>query len=258
MRSGVLAKKLGMTRYFTNDGVSIPVTLLHIDGSHVVSVKREEVNGYNALQLGSGVRKVKNVSKSVRGHYAKAKIEPKAKLVEFRVTSECLLEVGQVIGANHYVVGQYVDVVGQSKGKGFAGAMKRHNFSGLEASHGISVSHRSHGSTGQCQDPGKVFKGKKMAGHLGDERVSIQNLEIIDIDVESGIVAVAGAVPGSKNGYVQISDAIKRARPAEAPFPAGLIGSEANNNDADANESSEKTEAAEADAEASESAVDKE
>ncbi|MCE3232133.1 MAG: ribosomal protein [Rickettsiaceae bacterium] len=222
MRTGVIATKLGSTRYFTPEGINIPVTLLKLDSCQVTAVKTQEKDGYNAVQLGAGKAKVKNVSKSLRGHFAKAKVEPKSKVVEFRVSPEALLEVGQEIFASHYVQGQYVDVAGTSKGKGFAGAMKRHNFRGLEASHGVSVSHRSHGSIGQCQDPGRVFKGKKMAGHLGDVRATIQNLEIIDTDVEQGLIIVNGAVPGSKGSYVYISDAVKRARHSDAPFPAGV------------------------------------
>jgi large subunit ribosomal protein L3 len=225
MRTGVIATKLGSSRYFTADGINIPVTLLKLDSCQVTAVKTKGKDGYDALQIGVGSAKVKNVSKSLRGHFAKAKVEAKKKVVEFRVSSEALLNVGEEILANHYVQGQYVDVAGTTKGKGFAGAMKRHNFRGLEASHGVSVSHRSHGSIGQCQDPGKVFKGKKMAGHMGDVRATIQNLEIIDTDVEQGLIIVNGSVPGSKGSYVYIYDAVKRARHANAPFPAGIKAS---------------------------------
>jgi large subunit ribosomal protein L3 len=222
MRTGVVAKKLGMSRYYTQDGNHIPVTLLQMDGGKVVALKTEENDGYTAVQLGFDAAKVKNVSKPLRGHFAKAKVEPLRKLVEFRVEPSGLLEVGAELSVTHFVLGQYVDVVGTSKGRGFAGVMKRHNFAGLEASHGVSISHRSHGSTGQNQDPGRVFKGKKMAGHMGDVRVTMQNLEVIDRDEKNGVLIVAGNVPGAKGGYVLVTDAVKRALPAEAPYPAGL------------------------------------
>ena len=222
MRAGVIAKKVGMTRYYNTEGSHIPVTLLQLDACQVVDVRTEEKNGYNAVLVGAGSAKPKNVSKSVKGVFAKAKVSPKAKLAEFRVAGDALLKPGSELSVNHYVIGQQVDLVGTSKGKGFAGGMKRHGFGGLEATHGVSISHRSHGSTGQCQDPGRVFKGKKMAGHLGDVRVTSQNVEIVDIDEELGIIAVNGAVPGAKGGYILISDAKKYARPAEAPYPAGL------------------------------------
>lgn len=222
MRTGLIARKEGMTRIFDEDGRHIPVTVLKIDECQVVSIRSEEKDGYVAVQLGAGKAKVKRTSKANRGHFAKAKVEPKKKMAEFRVSNENILEVGAELGANHFVPGQYVDVTGQSIGKGFAGAMKRHNFGGMRASHGVSVSHRAHGSTGQCQDPGKVFKGKKMAGHMGDERVTTQNLQVIAVDLEDNLVLVKGAVPGAKSGWVLINDAVKRARPAEAPLPAGL------------------------------------
>jgi large subunit ribosomal protein L3 len=224
MRSGVIATKLGNSRLY-REGVNVPVTLLKLDDCQVTAVKVKEKDGYNAVQLGAGKAKVKNVSKSLRGHFAKAKVEPKSKVKEFRVADDAVLEVGQEISAEHYVVGQFVDVTGTSKGKGFAGGMKRHGFGGLEATHGVSISHRSHGSTGQCQDPGKVFKGKKMAGQMGDVRVTQQNLVIMDTDVEQGIIVVNGSVPGAKGGYVYISDSIKRALPAEAPYPAAIKSS---------------------------------
>jgi large subunit ribosomal protein L3 len=211
-----------MMRVFAEDGGDIPVTVLKMDNCQVVGVKTGEKDGYTALQLGVGKAKVKNVSKGVRGHYAKAKIEPKAKLVEFRVSDDAVLDVGAEIVASHFVAGQKVDVVGTSKGKGFAGVMKRHNFRGLEASHGVSVSHRSHGSTGQRQDPGKVFKGKKMAGHLGQDRVTTQNIQIVSTDVERGLIFVRGAVPGANGSYVLVSDAVKKAAPKDLPFPAAL------------------------------------
>ena len=223
MRSGVIAKKLGMTRIFSDSGQHIPVTVLLMDSVQVVSVRNQETDGYSAVQLGAGSVKVKNVSAAMRGHFAKASVLPKRKVAEFRVSDDALLELGATLAPSHFVTGQMVDVVGTSHGKGFAGAMKRHNFGGLRASHGVSLSHRSHGSTGQCQDPGKVFKGKKMAGHMGAERVTIQNLEIVAVDDEDGVILVQGAVPGPKNGWILLSDAIKKKRPEDAPYPAGLL-----------------------------------
>ncbi len=223
MRTGVIAQKMGMTRIFDDFGQHIPVTVLQLDQLQVVAQKTKDKDGYSAVQLGLGKAKVKRVSKAMRGHFAKSKVEPKKKLVEFRVSDDALVPVGAEIRASHFVPGQYVDACGTSIGKGFAGAMKRHNFAGLEATHGVSISHRSHGSTGQCQDPGKVFKGKKMAGHMGAERVTTQNLEVIKIDEERNLVMVKGAVPGSKNGYVRLTDAIKRALPAEAPYPTAEV-----------------------------------
>ncbi len=222
MRSGLIAQKLGMTRVFTEEGQDVPVTVLKVDNCQVVAVRSDEKDGYNAVQLGNGKAKVKNVTKPARGHFAKAKVEPKKRLAEFRVAPDALLEVGQELSANHFVAGQFVDVTGTSIGKGFAGAMKRHNFSGLRASHGVSVSHRSHGSTGNSQDPGKVFKGKKMAGHMGDRRVTTQNLRIVSTDEDRGLVLIRGAVPGAEGGWVLIRDAVKHTRPDEAPYPAGL------------------------------------
>jgi len=223
MRTGLLAKKLGMTRIFKDDGTHVPVTVLHIDALQVVAARTVEKDGYSAVQLGWGKAKVKNVSQPNKGHFAKAKVEPKAKLAEFRVDAEALLEPGATLSAAHFVVGQIVDVSGTTKGKGFAGAMKRWNFSGLEASHGVSVSHRSHGSTGNRQDPGKTFKNKKMAGHLGDERITTQNLEVALVDAARGLLMIKGAVPGAKGGYVLVRDAVKKTRHADAPFPAGLV-----------------------------------
>ena len=233
MRSGIIAQKLGMTRVFSDDGRHVPVTVLKIDGCHVVDVKTEDKHGYNAVQLGAGAAKVKNVTKAMRGHYARAKVEPRRKLAEFRVSADALLDVGAEITADHFVAGQHVDVVGTSIGKGFAGAMKRHNFAGLEATHGVSVSHRSHGSTGHSQDPGKVFKGKKMAGHMGDVRVTNQNIEVVSTDVERGLLLVRGNVPGAKGGFVLVSDAIKKPLPEDAPYPAGLRGGAAAAEDAE-------------------------
>jgi large subunit ribosomal protein L3 len=225
MRTGLIAKKLGMSRIFKDDGTHVPVTVLHLDALQVVDVRTKERDGYVALQLGSGTAKVKNVTQPNRGHFANAKVEPKKKLIEFRVSEDAVLEAGATLSAAHFVVGQKVDVTGTSKGKGFAGGMKRWNFSGLEASHGVSVSHRSLGSTGNRQDPGKTFKNKKMAGHLGDERVTTLNLEVALVDVEKNLLMIRGAIPGGKNGYVMVRDAVKKARHADAPYPAGLIGS---------------------------------
>lgn len=222
MRTGLIAKKVGMTRVFDNEGRHIPVTVLKVDNCEVVSIMTEEKNGYNAVQLGAGQAKVKNVSKPMRGHFAKTKIEPKSKVVEFRVNEDALLNVGDEIVPSHFVAGQKVDVTGTSIGKGFAGGMKRHNFGGLRASHGVSISHRSHGSTGQCQDPGKVFKGKKMAGHMGDERVTAQNLTVVSVDDEAGLILVKGGVPGFDTNWVLVKDAVKKSRPEDAPYPAGL------------------------------------
>ena len=222
MRSGVIAKKLGMTRLFMEDGRQVPVTVLQLDALQVVAQRTVETDGYTAVQLGAGTAKAKRVSAPMRGHYAKASVAPKRKLAEFRVSPDNLIDVGAEISAEHYVAGQLVDIAGTSIGKGFAGVMKRHNFGGLRASHGVSISHRSHGSTGQCQDPGKVFKGKKMAGHLGAVRVTTQNLEIVRTDADRGLIMVKGAVPGSKGGWVTIKDAVKKPAHADAPRPAGL------------------------------------
>ena len=222
MRSGLIAKKVGMTRLFMDDGKQIPVTVLQLDNLQVVSQRTSEKDGYSAVQLGAGAAKAKRTSKAMRGHFAAAKVEPKRKLVEFRVSPENLIEVGAELSAEHFVSGQKVDVSGTSIGKGFAGAMKRHNFGGLRASHGVSISHRSHGSTGQCQDPGKVFKGKKMAGHMGAARVTTQNLEVVRTDADRGLVFIKGAVPGSKGGWVTIKDAVKKKLPENVPFPAAL------------------------------------
>jgi len=222
MRTGLIAKKLGMTSVYTEEGVETPVTVLHVDNCQVVANKTVAKDGYTAVQLGVGKAKVKNVSKALRGHYAKAKVEPKRKLVEFRVEEKALIEPGTEIVASHFVPGQYVDVVGNSVGKGFAGVMKRYNFAGLEATHGVSVAHRSHGSTGQRQDPGRVFKGKKMAGHMGTVRVTTQNLQVISVDEERGFIMVRGAVPGAENGFVLVKDACKKGAHPAAPFPAGV------------------------------------
>jgi large subunit ribosomal protein L3 len=227
MRTGLIALKMGMTRLFTEEGTHVPVTVLRVDNCQVVAVRTEEKDGYTALQLGTGKAKVKNVTQPMRGHYAKAKVEPKRKLVEFRVPKDALLEVGAELSAAHFVAGQFVDVIGTTKGRGFSGVMRRHNFGGLRATHGVSVSHRSHGSTGQRQDPGKVFRNKKMAGHYGDERVTTQNLRVVATDGERGLIMVEGAVPGFDGGYVLVKDAVKRKAPKGLPFPAGLRGAAA-------------------------------
>ena len=224
MRTGLLAQKMGMTRVFTEEGRHVPVTVLKMDGCQVVAVRTEDKDGYNAVQLGTGAARVKNVNKARRGHFAKAKVAPRSKLAEFRVSSDGLLDVGAELSVQHFVAGQYVDVTGTSIGKGFAGVMKRHNFSGLRASHGVSLSHRSQGSTGNSQDPGKVFKGKKMAGHLGDARVTTQNLEVVSTDEARGLILIKGAVPGSQGSWVLVRDAVKRAALEGLPFPAALRG----------------------------------
>lgn len=222
MRTGLIARKEGMTRVFDDEGRQVPVTVLKVDNCQVVSVRDAEKDGYVAVQLGAGKAKVKRTSKANRGHFAKAKVEPKQKVAEFRVAQDNIVEIGAEIGANHFIAGQYVDVTGTSKGKGFAGAMKRHNFGGMRASHGVSISHRAHGSTGQCQEPGKVFKGKKMAGHMGDERVTTQSLEVVGVDTEDNLILIKGAVPGPRSGWVLVSDAVKMPAPEGLPLPAGL------------------------------------
>ncbi|WP_282129009.1 50S ribosomal protein L3 [Roseobacter litoralis] len=222
LRSGVIAKKVGMTRLFMEDGKQIPVTVLQLDKLQVVAQRTSDKDGYSAVQLGAGTAKAKRTSQAMRGHFAAAKVEPKRKVAEFRVDAENLIGVGEEITANHYFEGQFVDVAGTSIGKGFAGAMKRHNFGGLRATHGVSISHRSHGSTGQCQDPGKVFKGKKMAGHMGAARVTTQNLQVVRTDADRGLIMVKGAVPGSKGGWVTVKDAVKKPFPENAILPAAL------------------------------------
>ena len=219
-RTGLIAKKLGMSRLFNEDGSTVPVTVLHVDEVRVVSTRSVEKDGYVAVQLGGGRAKVKNVTKPNRGHFAKTGVEAPAKVTEFRVAADAVLEPGATLTSAHFIAGQKVDVTGVSKGKGFAGAMKRWNFAGLEASHGVSISHRSHGSTGNRQDPGKTFKNKKMAGHLGAERVTTQNLVIAGVDVEKGLLLVKGAIPGAAGGWVMVRDAVKRVRHADAPYPA--------------------------------------
>ena len=227
MRTGVIVKKVGMTRVFTDKGEHVPVTVLQLDKCQVVARRTVETDGYTAVQLGVGTQKTHRVTQPMRGHFAKANVEPKRKLQEFRVSTDNLLEVGDEITADHFVPGQLVDVAGHSVGKGFQGVMKRWNFGGLEATHGVSISHRSHGSTGQRQDPGQVFKGKKMAGHLGTELVTTQNVMVVRTDVERGLILVRGSVPGSKGGYVTIRDAAKSALPKDAPKPAAVRKPEA-------------------------------
>jgi len=222
MRTGVIARKMGMTRLFREDGVHVPVTVLALENCQVVAQKTADRDGYVAVQLGSGTAKAKNLTKPERGHFAKAEVEPKAVLAEFPVAADALVDVGARISATHFVVGQMVDVTGSTQGKGFAGAMKRWGFGGLRATHGVSVSHRSHGSTGQRQDPGKVFKNKKMAGHMGDRNRTQQNLEIVMTDAERDLLFVRGSVPGSKGGWLLIRDSVKVARPADAPYPASV------------------------------------
>lgn len=222
LRTGAIAKKVGMTRLFMDDGKQIPVTVLQLDNLQVVAQRTTEKDGYSAVQLGAGTARAKRVSAPMRGHFSAANVAPKRKIAEFRVAPENLIDVGEEITANHYFEGQFIDVSGTSIGKGFQGAMKRHNFSGLRASHGVSISHRSHGSTGQCQDPGKVFKGKKMAGHMGAARVTTQNLQVVRTDADRGLIMVKGAVPGSKGGWVTIKDAVKKPAPGNVIYPAAL------------------------------------
>jgi large subunit ribosomal protein L3 len=222
MRSGVIAQKVGMTRIFTETGEHIPVTVLKLEKLEVVGHRTNEKNGYTALQLGVGARKPSRMTKAERGGFAAVEIEPKRKLAEFRVSPDNVIAVGAEITADHFLPGQFVDVTGTSQGKGFQGAMKRWNFGGLRATHGVSVSHRSHGSTGQRQDPGKVFKGKKMAGHLGSERVTTQNLVVVKTDTERGLLMIRGAVPGSKGGWVLVRDAVKKSAPKDTPKPGAF------------------------------------
>ena len=226
-RVGVIAKKLGMSAVFDSAGVRTPVTLLLVKDCQVVDIRNKDKNGYTALQVGAfDAQKLKNVSKPLKGIYAKSGLKPKLKMVEFRVEEGAMLDIGTTIDVDHYVPGQLIDVCGISIGKGFAGAMKRHNFKGLRATHGVSVSHRSHGSTGNRQDPGRVFKGKKMAGHMGARRVTLQNLKVVSVDTTEGLLIVAGAVPGAENSYVIVTDAIKRALPYGAPYPAKQLKTE--------------------------------
>jgi large subunit ribosomal protein L3 len=210
MRTGIIASKLGMSRFLTEDGFHIPITLLHVDNCQVISIKTKDRDGYTAVQLGFGKAKIKNISKSLRGHFAKHQVEPTKKIVEFRISEDHCMVPGNFILANHFIKGQYVDATSVSIGKGFAGPMKRYGFSGMRATHGVSVSHRAHGSTGQCQDPGRVFKGKKMAGHMGSKQVTIQNILVYSVNPEKGLIIVKGSVPGAKGGYVFLRDAFKK------------------------------------------------
>lgn len=244
MRSGVIAQKVGMTRVYNDAGEHVPVTVLRMENCQVVAQRTQEKNGYTALQLGVGLAKVKNTPKAMRGHFATASVEPKAKLAEFRVSPDNLVDIGAEITVDHFVAGQKVDVTGTSIGKGFQGVMKRHNFGGGRASHGNSISHRSHGSTGQNQDPGKVFKGKKMAGHMGDVRVTTQNLEVVSTDAERGLILVRGAVPGAKGAWIMVRDAVKHPLPDNAPKPAAIRAAAAKN-EAPAAEEAQVSEGAE-------------
>ena len=222
MRTGVIAKKLGMARFFDEAGTHVPVTVLSLEGCQVVAQRTQDKDGYVALQLGAGAKKAKNTSKAMRGHFGKAEVEPKRKLVEFRVSEDMLIDVGAELTADHYLPGQKIDITGTTVGKGFQGAMKRWNFGGMRATHGVSVSHRAHGSTGQRQDPGKTFKGKKMAGHLGQETVTTLNLTVWRVDVERGLILVKGAVPGTEGSFVKIRDAVKIAAPKDIPTPGAF------------------------------------
>ena len=227
MRCGVIDRKLGMSRIFNDKGEHVPVTVLRLEDVEVLSIKSMEKDGYIAVQLGFNNKKLKNINKPLKGYFAKAKTEPKEKIIEFRVSEDALLKIGDKIGANHFIPGQKVDVVGISQGKGFAGSMKRHNFGGMQATHGVSISHRAHGSTGNSQDPGRTWKGKKMAGQYGNVRVTTQNLKVVKLLEDENLILVKGSVPGSKNGIVTLSDAVKHDLPKEAPFPAGLRTPEA-------------------------------
>ena len=230
MRTGVIAKKVGMTRFFDEAGIHVPVTVLSLDGCQVTAQRTQEKDGYVALQLGAGAKKAKNTTKAERGHFAKAQTEPKRAVAEFRVSEDMLVDVGAEFSADHFVAGQKVDVSGLTVGKGFQGAMKRWNFGGMRATHGVSVSHRAHGSTGQRQDPGKVFKGKKMAGHMGDRRVTTQNLRVVKTDVARGLIMVEGAVPGAKGGWIQIRDAVKKPAHKDVKSPGSFTAAAGESN----------------------------
>ena len=231
MRCGVIARKIGMSRIFNNNGEHVPVTILRLEDVEVLSVKSLDKDGYTAVQLGFSNKKLKNISKPLRGVFAKANSQPKEKVAEFRVSEDAILKIGDKLSVNHFILGQKVDVVGVSQGKGFSGAMKRHNFGGMQASHGVSISHRSHGSTGNSQDPGRTWKGKKMAGQYGNVRITTQNLNVVKLFEEEGLILIEGSVPGSKNGVVFIRDAIKYKTPDNAPFPAGLANENKTNNE---------------------------
>ncbi len=233
MRCGVIARKLGMSRVFNDKGEHVPVTVLRLEDVEVLSTKSVEKDGYIAVQLGFNNKKLKNMNKPLKGFFAKANTEPKEKVVEFRVSEDALLDVGDKIGTNHFILGQKIDVAGISQGKGFAGSMKRHNFGGMQATHGVSISHRAHGSTGNSQDPGRTWKGKKMAGQYGNVRVTTQNLKVIKLIEEDDLILVEGSVPGSKNGIVTLTDAIKHKLPNEVPFPAGFRKPETSNDTRD-------------------------
>ena len=257
-RTGILARKLGMTRVFHDDGTHVPVTVLAVENCQVVAQRTSESDGYTAIQIGSGAARVKNLSKAQRGHFAKAKVEPKNRLVEFRVSEDAMIDVGAELVPSHYVPGQRVDVAGVSVGKGFAGAMKRHGFAGLEATHGVSVSHRAHGSTGHSQDPGRVFKGKKMAGQMGNRRATVQNLEVVSVDDERGLLFIKGAIPGSKEAWIEVTDAVKANVPDDAPLPAGLrqSASATDSDDTASGEAETVDETAAADATAAEASAE--
>jgi large subunit ribosomal protein L3 len=246
VRTGVIAKKMGMTRLFQDDGRHVPVTVLALDNVQVVARREADRDGYVAVQLGAGSTKAKNLTKPERGHFGKAEVEPKARLAEFRVADDALLDVGAELSADHFVPGQFVDISGVTQGKGFAGVMKRWGFSGLRATHGVSLSHRSGGSTGQRQDPGRVFKGKKMAGHMGARNRTQQNLEVVRTDADRGLIFIKGSVPGHKGGWLLVKDAVKTPRPAEAPYPAGLKQAAGSNDQAAAETPAEAAAPAEA------------
>jgi large subunit ribosomal protein L3 len=246
MRTGVIAKKMGMTRLFKDDGRHVPVTVLSLEGVQVVARREKDKDGYTAVQLGAGSAKAKNVAKPQRGAFGKAEVEPKAILAEFRVDEDGLLDVGAEISADHFVAGQLVDIQGRTQGKGFAGGMKRWGFGGMRATHGVSISHRALGSTGNRQDPGRVFKNKKMAGHMGDKNRTQQNLEVVGTDVERGLIFVKGSVPGSKGGWLFVKDAVKVARHADAPYPASIKQAANSNNNAPADTPAEEAAAPEA------------
>ena len=246
MRSGLIVKKVGMTRLYLEDGTHVPVTVLSLKDCQVIANQSLDKNGYNSITLATGEAKPKNTNKSQREAFAKIKVTPKQKQMEFRVSEDNMLPIGSELGANHFVVGQYVDATGITIGKGFAGAMKRHNFGGLRASHGVSISHRSHGSTGNSQDPGRVFKGKKMAGQMGNRQRTIQNLQVVAADEDRGLIFIKGWLPGSKGSWISLKDAVKKALPSEVPYPAGLKGAHNSKNEDDKSDQSENTKLEEA------------
>ena len=258
MRTGIITKKIGMTRLYMTDGTHVPVTVLSLKDCQVVANQTKDRNGYNSVTLGSEEAKLKNTNKAQREAYSKIKVTPKKKQKEFRVSESNMITIGAEITANHFVVGQYVDATGITIGKGFAGAMKRHNFRGLRASHGVSVSHRSHGSTGNSQDPGRVFKGKKMAGHMGDRQRTVQNLQVVAADEDRGLIFIKGGLPGSKGSWISLKDAVKKAVPNDVPYPAGLKDTllSSDNKDVKIEEISTKEEVSAVEAESSESKVE--